>query len=589
MKDFKDVQALADDIKSAYSARNTLYDLVEQAYLLKEVDLPDQDWVKPTLSTDARNKVLGAVRLLTAADPKWSVPRDKNKAQMKEELASKVEKAADMIWSAAGKIKGKSIHYTGTMAGVLYGQVDIAIIPISEMIGREKNPMRKARLEKIAKRTPLMFEVINPKLCYPVYDVLGLSKHYTLRKMKVVDVIARFGDIAQKQLLGKKLNEEVDYSEYWDEEEHCVWIQGQKDPLMQEDHGLPFIPIASAIVEGGDLFEDEFKWQPFLYTLVKSQIHSRQSLMLTLMFSNAFSTGAMPKTVYETDDPTKDLEIDYNTVGGVIKINRGEKLGPLVRETIDKSMYDLTTMAQQKAEESTIYSQTLGEPLGSNAPYSMVALLSQSGRLPLVPYQRMLSTVITDAMQKGLEMLRTLGTKQFKVGSEAVGIDLDLDEVPEDLELVAKLDIDLPQDEFTQARVANDLVGSGLVSKERARDRYLNIPQSDEEEKQILREKYMEFVYQMQLQQKAQEMQAQMMGANPAAAPGGAPAGPGMDPNMMDPNMMDPNMMPPEMNPADQMGANPGVIPGGMPMQAPMMPPGMNPESQLPPDMSGGM
>jgi len=584
--EFKDIQAKAKSLMDGFGTRNQLYKEIEEAYLLDDSIVADKNWIKKTVSVDARNKLLGATRLLTAADPIWSVPRDKNKSSLEEPIASKVEKAARMIWDAAGKVKKQPIHYNAVLSALLYGQVDIAVTNMQDVIELEKNPVRKKRLEKIAKKTPLMFEVLSPKVCYPIYDAFGLSAHYTYRDMKATDIIARLGDKAKEQLKGKNATDEVGYSEYWDEEYHAIWLDGQDKPLMFKPHELDMIPIASAIVEGGELFDEEHARQPFLYGLVKSGIHARQSLMLTLFFSNAFTTGANPVMVYKTNDLEKSLKIDYETPGGVVKILPGEDLSPMERETIDSNMKELFAIAENKAEESTIYSQTLGEPLGGNAPFSMVALLSQSGRLPLVPYQRMLSSIFTDAMEIGLSMLRSNGGGKLTVGPKDTGIELDMKEVPEDIELTATLGIEMPQDEFSQARIAMELTEKGMVSKERAREKYLHIGQSDDEERQILREKFTAFLADTQFQMKAQEiqqqMQAQMMQQQQQMQGMGQP---GMPPQ---------GQVPPEMMAQMQGMGTEGMMPGmnsaqeGLPMGQPQMP-GQNPEEMLPPEMQGGI
>lgn len=611
-KEFKDITAYADEIIAGYAERDALYVEIEDAYLLNEVDMPDKDWVKVSMSPDARNKALGAVRLLTAADPKWTAPRDKNKDALEENIASDLEKAAAMMWTVAGRIKKTPLHYSAALSGILYGEIDIAIISINELIKIESNPAKKNRLKKIAKKTPILWEVLSPKVCYPVYDSFGLAAHVVYREMKIIDVENRIGPAAVDQLQGKKKTDVVDFYEYWDETYHVIWLSGQTDPLLMEKHKLPTIPIASAIVEGGDLFDDEYKWQPFLYTTVKSKIHARSSLIMTLMYSNAFSTGANPVLVYETDDIDKPLTVDYETPGGVLKIKRGESLAPLKREAIDQSMKELYQIAQQKSEESTIYSQTLGEPLSGNAPYSMVALLSQSGRLPLIPYQRMISSAITDAMMLGLDILRTQGYRKFKVGTDESGIDLDLSVVPEDVELNAILDIEMPQDEFQQARIAMEVVKNGLLSIERARERYLNIGQSDSETRQIYKEKYVDFLANLEFQRKAQEAQMQQQMQQQQMMQQGQP---GMMPQQFTPDQttlnklsragieypqqMTPDMMAqlaqmqgqlglPNGMPPDQMMEGMGGIPGGMPAQMPQQP-GMNPEEGLPPELQGGM
>ena len=594
MKSFEEVKAYTDKIISSYGERDALYKEIDDAFLLEEIDMPNENWIKITMSPDARNKTLGAVRLLTAADPVWSVPREKNKDELNEETADSLEKAAAMMWTASGRIRKTPLHYTASLSGVLYGEIDIAIISVNELIANEKNPAKKRRLEKIAKKTPLIWEVLSPKICYPVYDVFGLAAHVVFREIKVIDATNRLGTVAQQQLEGQDKTKDVEFYEYWDEEIHAIWLGGQDQPIILKEHELPTIPIASAIVEGGDLFEDEKKWQPFLYSTIKGKIHARDSLILTLMYSNAFATGATPVNVYETNNVNKSLVIDYDTPGGVIKIERGESLTPMKRDTIDQSMKELYQITQQKAEESTIYSQTLGEPMGGNAPYSMVALLSQSGRLPLIPYQRMASNVITDAMTLGIEILRSQNYKKFKVGQTGVGINIDLSQIPEDVELVATLGIEMPQDEFSQARIAMELVKAELMSIEKAREKYLNVGQSSAETRQIYKEKYVKMLSELEFQRKAQEMQMkqqqelqnqmmqQQQGGGGMVPPG---AGQGM-PQMPPDGMMQP---PPGGGgqPGDMMEGMSG-IPGEMPMQMPQQLPGQNPEEGMPP-MEGGI
>lgn len=571
--EFQDIRSYAEEIKSGFSERDGLYDKVEDAYLLRDVGLPQYDWIKPTISPDARNKTQGAARLLTATDPKWSVPRDKNKGDMDETIASQVEKAAAMIWAGSNRVRGKPVHYNAALAALLYGQVDIAVNVTKEIMEMESNPVRKKRIERALGRTPLLFEVLSPRICYPVYDSFGLVAHYTYRSMKVIDVIGRWGDKARAVMANKKMTDSVDYCEFWNEEFHSVWVSGAAEPIMHVEHGLTSIPIASATIEGGDMFEDEEVYQPFLYSTIKSHFHERQSLMLTLMFSTAFSTGATPLTVYKTGTPDKELQIDYSQPGGLIVIDNNESLEPLKREVIDRSMAELYQIAGEKVNESTIYGQTLGEPLGGNAPFSMVAMLSQSGRLPLVPYQRMLSAVITNAMGIGFDRLRQSGN-QLSISKNDSAIDLNLKDIPENLELIATLDIEMPQDNMSDSRMAIELTKNNLISKERARGRHLQIEQSDEEDKQIMKEMIREIMLQNYVQQAVTQMQQQQPQMPQQVAPM-------MDPAIMQQMQQPPQQPPQGIDPLAQQAAT-----EGMPMTEPLPPGGQPPEGGMP-DLEG--
>ena len=255
-KSFEEVKASAANLQSAYGERDTIFDEVEKIFLMDDAELPSKSWIKESKSPAGRNKLLGAVRLLTAADPVWSVPRDKNSDKIEQKDASNLEKAASMMWIASGRIKKTQVHYTTALSGLLYSQADIVVQSVDELIkAAGSNKALKNRLERVKKKTPVLFEALNPKICYPLFDAYGLAAHYSVREMAVVDVRARWGDV----LSDNNLTDLVNYHEYWDDEKHVVWVDGQDDALLDEEHDLPMIPIASARMEGSDLFEKEFQ------------------------------------------------------------------------------------------------------------------------------------------------------------------------------------------------------------------------------------------------------------------------------------------------------------------------------------------
>lgn len=583
-KTFEEVQTYAKQIKDSFGDRDDLYDEMDKIYLLDTGDLPSATWIKQTLSPDPRNAIQGAVRLLTATDPKWAVPRDKNNSQITEEQAGEIEKAAAMIWNGSSRIKRQPAHYIAALMALLYGQVDIAVYNLLEA-GKQSSG-QKARIERAAKKSPILFEVLGTKVCYPVYDEFGLAVHYTAREISILDVISRIADTEAK-FTGKDKTTLTEFHEYWDFEKHCVWCKDIDGALIDEPNPYGIIPIASAIIEGSDLFEEEYRRQPFLFTAHKSKVIERQNLMLTLMASNAFAIGANPQMVYTKNiGNAESIKPDYSVLGGMIEIQAGENLQPLSQKIVDPKFQELYTLFEQKGIESTIYRQTLGEPMGGNAPYSMVSLLSQSGRLPLVPYQRMLSSVITDAMQIAFDMLRTSGQSTVSVGGKQVGIELDFKEVPEDLEIEATLDIDLPQDKAQNARVALELTGGDrpLMSRERVRQDFLNIGQSKDEDKQIWTEimafeelnKRLEMgraQMQMQIQQMQMQAQQQAQMGQMQGPPQGQPMG---QPGQMPPEMMQQLMSQqgqPQMPQTGEMTGMPGAQ-AGLPLEGALPPQG---------------
>jgi hypothetical protein len=188
-------------------------------------------------------------------------------------------------------------------------------------------------------------------------------------------------------------------------------------------------------------------------------------------------------------------------------------------------MANMMEHAKNLVDESTIYGQTLGEPLGGNAPYSMVALLNQAGRLPLVTLQRRGSWGIGKAMEIAFMLMKDRGGKR-KVRDAGSVVELSSANIPDDLIIEATLDIDLPQDkkQAIQMAIAATSGDRPLLDFETARKDLIGEEQSDEIDKKVMAERYawLEFqkdyqkemaMAQAEVQQKIQ--QAQMQGQMP--------------------------------------------------------------------------
>lgn len=589
-EDFDMVQRESKQLEASYAKRNTDFEAYEKIYLLNDEDLPSEDEIKPTYSPDGRNTLQGATRLMTAAAPKFSVPYQTNEKEV-QKVSSEIERWCAAIWAASGRVSRKPIELPAILAGLLYDEIHIQVISTQQLAQRLKGTDKK-RAEEVAKRTPLLFEVLNPRDGYPEFDVMGLRRYYSKQERRNSEIIGLWGEDAKKQLEGKDLTATSDYSEYWSLDTHSVWIGESSDPLFHKDHGTGRVPMICQTIEGVNFFKDlNDSRQPFLYTLNKSNLWKRQNLLLTVLYTLAFSIGANPQMVAELEKPDSPLNIDYEVKGGVIKIKKGESITPLTKNVIDPSLLTTYEITQAKTEESTIYKTALGQPLGANAPFSMVALLSQAGRLPLVPIQKMAGWALADAMRIGLEILRDEGGKRKVRGSGEM--EIDTKKLPEAFDLECKLEIDLPQDERQNAQIALELAGGEepMMSKRWATERYLREGQYDDMLEEIWTEKYLSLQFQTEFVRRTKQIEQEMLARGPSqGGPGGPqqppggpqqPAGPPPEQMMqqqgapMQGGPPPPEQMPPEL--MEQQAAQPGL-----PMTQPMPPPNAPPE-QMPP------
>jgi hypothetical protein len=560
---FEEIVKRAKDLESEHSDRNDMFEQLEKMYLLEAGDLPTESWIKETVSTDPRDALQGAQRLLVASDPTFSVPISTNNP-VAQRTASKVEKFCAATWTAMGVINNAPLHYDIALSALLYGEVHLAITLLSDLEKTAKTPAQKTQIKEAQKRTPFIIEVINPAFGFPVWGPLGLSEYCSKRQMTVQEVRNRWGDDV---LAGKKATDNVYYWDYWDLEIHVAWVDGEAAPFLNAPHNLPYIPIVAAIAEGSRLFwrDGQQTRQPLLYALWKSELWHRQNLSLTIMYSLIFSIGANPLFVWRRNDPNKEAPYrDFSTPGGLIALDAGEDYASLAKQTLDPSILQGLDYSRGMSEQSTIYRQALGQPLSdSGAPFSTVALLSQAGRQPLISFQRIASFAIGKAMLIGLTLVKEVGGGKLSAMGDKGLVDLSVKDLPDDLDLVATLDINMPQDDRAMVAVAAQAVGGErpLMSLRAARERFLKIGQSDDMEQEIMDETYLKFINDMKLQQRAQEFMAQQQQQQQPLQPQGRPEMMGQSGAQPSPQDM--------LAQLQQTGAQPGIpgIPAGAPIE----------------------
>jgi hypothetical protein len=566
-----DLQTRAKKLKETQSARNEMYDAVEDIYLIQDDDLPSGDFVKKSYSADGRNALQGMTRMLGGSNPKWSVPAEFNNAEV-DNLSSLLERLAMAAWVGSCRVQRKLVHKEACLSAGLYSEVHIAVKSTKSIAAAAG--ANKLRAEAALQRTPVLFEVLPARACYAEYDSLGLAGHLQFKKARVGAILAAYGKNAETALEGKDRSELVDLSEWWDENNHAVWLGDAGEQIVLEDNPYGYIPIAAAIAEGSDLFQktDQQTRQPLLYGMWKSGSWKAKNLAETALRTTVFNFAATSQLVHKSDSE-EPLAVDYSVPGGVITIKRNEELGPLGK-IVDGNIGGLIQMLAQDNEESTLYKQALGQAPNGAASFSQVALTSQQGRQALIIFHRVLSFVLGDAMQIAFKIIKEDGIPKGMQDSKGK-IALKSSDIPDTVEIECNMEIDQPTDERQNAMLAVQLAGGQdpILAKETVSKRYLQVEQYDEEVKKIWKEKYQNLQSEMalqqamaQMQQRMQQQQMQMQGqGQPGMPPPGAPQGmppqgppmPGQEPGL-----------PPEI--AAQMQGAPGAGLPAMPMTGPM-------------------
>lgn len=549
---FDDIKKSAQYLVTAWAPAMKIYDEMDRMYFMDDPDIQktaQREDLKLSISPDARNKLDGAARLLHATDPVWDV----SKTDEADDRSSDFEEAARAMWDASGKLNGTPVHYDLILSGLLYDGAHVSITRTSDLVkyAKGQSPAFRARAEWMAQRTPIIFDVWNPRDCYPLFDRYGLAAHLHRVESRKQDIVSAWGTKAENILSRHKATDEVTLCEWWSLDSHCVWVEGVGDAILLVPNRLPAIPVVAGQAYGSTrLFSKiEEQVQPFLYTANKSQMWFRQNLGLTVLFSQIYRVGMSPLLAWTKGPGQEDkhLAIDTSNPIGIVELGPGENLQQILKGAVDPVFFQASQIADQKMEESTIYSQALGQSLGATAPFSSVALLSQAGRLPLVSPQRRLGWLIGRAMETAFRLLKAEGgVKKIRGGSSIT--EIKANDIPDDLEIMANLEITLPQDKLQMSQIAL-LLSQGdkpLTSQAWARNEILQMGQSDAMDEEIWTEQaaqmFKDQFFRDQLQVLLQRLQGGGQPGQPQ--PGQAP---GPEQSVMPPQVGMPSGLPPEM------------------------------------------
>lgn len=592
MMEFKEIKQLAQETKNSFAHRNQINAEMEKLYWMQwddegKVARAVGDIVKITRSPRAANALDGMIRLLCASDPIFSVPNEHN-TEITKVVSEKLEKFVTAMFTASGKVTGKPLHYEIVRSAVTFDEIHLQIQSTQELYKASIGTERERAAEHIAQRTPFIFKARHPSEGYPIYDELGLRYFYSSRKLRHIDITEAFGDKGKeviRRLSGGKDTpfREATLHDVYDRVNRCVWVEGGgEEPLFHDKHGYPFIPIVATTIEGSDLFtEKEKQRHPALYNLYQSGIMERQNLFLTVLYTLLFSIGGSPMWVNYLHNPANPPVVDTSVIGGQINMRVGERREPMAKQVIDPALMGGWEIAQNLEMESTIYRQTLGEPLGANAPYSMVALLSQSGRLPLLMAQRMAGFAIGKAAEIALLIAKDEKAKP-EVRSGGIYAVITGKEIPKYFEIEAKLDIAMPQDLLNNVNAAVMATQGDrpLMTVAHAQEKFLQIGQPEEMQRAIWTENLVNLFYKdfTNRMMQAQAQAAQAAQAGPTNMPGGVTGGNGnqpppiIPPGAPTPSQTEPQQpFPPIQSPYENyppMGVPPG--PGGAaPPEAP--------------------
>lgn len=567
------VKTRTDDLVATFKKRDSMNKEMKRVFELERIGTPAANWIKATSDPSARNALLGAVRLMTATAPVFSIERAFNTEEA-DDYSSIIERAASAMWQKSGRMMGNPTHFDAVLSGLLYGDIHLTITKTADLVAQAaisgiRGQVRRAAA--LSKTTPYAFRAIDPSNGYPEYDMFGLSGYLRKEEMTMRSVRAVWGAAIDKVAYDTTKGEtDVTLMSWWDWDHRVVWLDGYEGQVLVAEHDLDFIPIVAQITEGSLMFNDPGDQRmPFLYGAWKSGLIDRNNLTMTLIYSLAYRVGAMPNLVHEANDPEDELEVDLSDPMGITTIEKGESLRPLEKNAIDRSLSDILGLSEQKLVESTISRVALGDSPSHALPFQAIALLAQQGRLPLVGVKEKGAWAISDAVMMALQWFRKDGSKKRMYDSkDGAAFEIDPSMIPENIELQVSLEPHLPIDKLQMANIATMITDGEqpLTSKKWARETFMQIENSEDMDAEVWSEQYASLQATQRMEEqllKIEQMRAERLAlAQAANQPQQAP-GLAQQPNQIPPQMAMGGPQPPQMEmEGPQPLRQPGAIPG---------------------------
>jgi hypothetical protein len=572
---FAETVAYSAELVGLHSERNKAALGYEDMYLMHKTEFDKtlekiSTDVVLTKSTDERVAIQAVLRLLATTIPKVKMPTEKNDVSGQDK-ADKIERLGAALFASSDRVTRKPAHYNATLCGALYDEIQVEVECTQDMLDaldEDTRERKKAdlppvteyarkRIERIAKTSPYIFHIENPRGGYPIWDNYGIQAMLKVKNVTLGSVLDHYGATAyrilgaQHQELGTVRMNPVTLNSYEDGQYRCIWMEEYAQPLLIAEHGLPFLRWACVTAEGSDIFDKpEDQRTPFLYTVYKSHLDERKTEALTALFTANRVKGFSPLMVFTKGADSDSVPTEQRLgLFKYIEVPPGAKWEERPHVT-DPATADGLNIADAKTEGATIFKSVLGQ--SQSDTFSQTALLSQLGRIPLETIKDMTGRVLADALEIAMQWIKHNG-RGVKVKDYRSGVlaEIKPKEIPDYINLDVKLNVSLPQDKLQAATIAKTLLDVGIVSKEWIQENVLDIDQSKQMTKDIWKERASELRYAQMLEQMmAAEQQPQQPVPQAQEQPGAVP---GIPPEMMAGGMGGPEMPMQEQMPGEEM------------------------------------
>lgn len=490
----------------------TEIDVYDEIYHLEAAKVIPPGWdehdIVHVVSPSGANKVNGIAHLLSATEPIIKI---------NAKSANLMERKLKSMLAESNKFVGAKLEQDMAISAALHSEIHVVAKDIS-LILKDSNlkPIQRMRYERLFKKTPYIFSVVNSKQVMADYSANGDLIMWFEKYVAYGDILKiEYGNPANP------LQDDKEYTIYdgYTLENRLIYVEEDDLTLKFGKHNLSELPVCSIMVNGNSLFHDpDKKRKPFLYNYWKSGLYESENILLSAMLTHTKATGFGPVLIGKKNPASsEDFAISIDNQGPIRTIfAEGGEVMPSQMQAYSRELPEAQALIKSLTDESTMYSQALGQPVQGNQAFSTVALLSQAGRLPITPIQK--------GVEAALEGIFSYILNDIKENNQCP-LFLASSDISEEFMISVTMDVNLSQDAFREAQIASQL--RGLVTDEMIRQDILHLTDNDSMVEKIWTEQADNELFKAMLPGLIQEFQGSLQKMRGGAAPAPEQGAPG--------------------------------------------------------------
>lgn len=505
-QEIKDIIRHSMEVEQTYNVLHQYYQKYREAYFMeppakpKNSEVDAADW-KITPSPSARNEVQGVTRLLNTSE----IGITMREGDVSSPASDRIERGLKKIMEVSGEGRRARLLSDATLSASLFGPVILTADFYADRLAAKNLPdYTRRHLEKQAYKVPAKIKVLNPEECSMEQEDGITTLHQHKYKVRGSTIKTRWGGIE-----GKPIKDNMEYTvrDIYTPEYRVIEVEGYGTVLAMA-HGLNCIPVGVGYSGGSELFfKREEQVNPLLFGKMRAELWERETAAYTAIFTSMSKRGLLGPLFHIEGNP-EQIHIQHKGGARFITTDGGGAAKMIDDKVIDPVVFEVLGLLDNLSGQSTIFKQTLGENIKTST-FSALAMLSSSGKLPLVDPERALQQAFSEIFDYILYRIKADGIENPVISPS---------DIPEHYEVEVTFKPKLPQDDLRNAQVAAQI--QGLVSEEWIQQNLLQIGDSAAMRKEIFKERAYAAMQQALLQDPnfLQSMIAQVTGAPPPQA-----------------------------------------------------------------------